>query len=74
MADKRNSKDSVLVNTAKAIGAAAGKVVSLVGGAPDETPPKPSRKGKLAKKNNPHLPRRLKKANKKAAARKALKS
>ncbi len=30
---------------------------------------KPEKKGKLLPKNNPHLPRRLKKAQKKAAAR-----
>jgi hypothetical protein len=67
MADKRNTKDNVLVNTAKAIGAAAGKVVSLVGTAPGGTPlpAKTVRKGKLPKKDKNRLPRRLKKAQKK---------
>lgn len=64
MANKPNTKKNVLVNTAKAIGTAAGKVVSLVGSTPAGTPVK---KGKLPKKDKPHLPRRLKKAQKKAA-------
>jgi hypothetical protein len=70
MADKRKTKDSILVETAKAIGTAAEKVVSLAGAAPDRTPPpaKSAKKGKLPKKDKPHLPRRLKKAQKKAAA------
>ena len=70
MADKRKTKDSVLVKTAEAIGTAAEKAVSLAGAAPDRTPSpaKPVKKGKLLKKNKPHLPRRLKKAQKKAAA------
>ena len=38
MAGKPNSKD-VLVNAAKAIGTAAGKVVALAGAAPAGTPP-----------------------------------
>jgi hypothetical protein len=69
MAGKPNSKD-VLVNAAKAIGTAAGKVVALAGAAPGGTPPpaKSMKKGKLPKKDKPHLPRRLKKAQKKAAA------
>jgi hypothetical protein len=67
MADKRNTKDNVLVNAAKAIGAAAGKVVSLVGTTPDGTPlrAKSAKKGKLPKKDKNRLPRRLKKAQKK---------
>jgi hypothetical protein len=69
MAKKPNTKDNVLVNTAKAIGTAAGKVVSLVGAAPAGTPVK---KGKLPKKDKPRLPRRLKKAQKKAAKRTGL--
>ena len=66
MADKPNTKHSVLVNTAKPIGAAAGKVVSLAGAAADGTPssPKSMKKGKLPKTDKPHLPRRLKKAQK----------
>jgi hypothetical protein len=73
MANKRHTKDkdNILVNTAKVIGTAAGKVVSLVGAAPEETPlPTQSvKKGKLPKKNKLGLPRRLKKAQKKTAAR-----
>jgi hypothetical protein len=68
MANKPNTKENVLVNTAKAIGTAAGKVVSLVGTAPAGTPVK---KRKLPKKNKPRLPRRLKKAQKKAAQRRS---
>jgi hypothetical protein len=70
VADKPNTKDKVLVNTAKAIGTAAGKAVSLAGAAPDGTPSpaKSVKKGKLPKKDKPHLPRRLKKAQKKATA------
>src|SRR5579862_1711493 len=71
MADKRNPKDNVLINTAKAIGAAAGKVASLVGATPDQksSPTKRLRKGKLIKRDNPHMPRRMKKEAKKRAAR-----
>jgi hypothetical protein len=69
MADKQNTKDNVLVNTAKAIAVAAGKVATLVGAAPDAT--KSAKKGKLPKKDKPHLPRRLKKAQKKTAERAA---
>jgi hypothetical protein len=73
MADKRRTKDqdNVLVNTAKVIGTAAGKVALLVSAAPDETPlaTKSVKKEKLPKKDQPHLPRRLKKAQKKTAAR-----
>jgi hypothetical protein len=68
MANKPNTKENILVNTAKAIGTAAGKVVSLVGAAPAGTPVK---KRKLPKKNKPRLPRRLKKAQKKAAQRRS---
>jgi hypothetical protein len=69
MAHKPNTKDNVLVNTAKAIGAAAGKVVSLVGAAPAGTPlpAKSVKKGKLPKKDKPRLPRRQKKAQKKSS-------
>ena len=67
MADKRDTNDNVLVNTAKAIGVAAGKVASLVGATPDET--KSAKKGKLLKKNKARLPRKLKKAQKKTAGR-----
>jgi len=58
MANKPNTEDT-----------AAAKVVSLVGAAPAGTPVK---KGKLPKKDKPRLPRRLKKAQKKAAKRTGL--
>ena len=73
MAQKRDTKDkdNILVNTAKVIGTAAGKVASLVGAVPDETrlPTKSLKKGKLLKKIKSRLPRRLKKAQKTKAAR-----
>ena len=61
-------EESVLKSAAKVIGKAAGKVAALahvdaLGHAPAPSAPKP--KAKLAKKNNPHLPRRMKKAQKK---------
>jgi hypothetical protein len=58
-----SSNESPLVSAAKAIGKAAGKVASLAG---VEAPPKPS--GRLVKKNKAHLPRKMKKAQKKAQA------
>lgn len=76
MADKKKTPENVLVTTAKAIGSAAGKVVSLAGAAAAGIAPstKSKKKGKLLKKDKPHLPRRLKKAQKKAAARRATKA
>jgi len=70
MADKRKTEEGVLVKTAKVIGTAAGKVVALAEAVPIGTrsPAKSLKKGKLQKKDKPHLPRRLKKAQKKAAA------
>jgi hypothetical protein len=67
MAKKKDTEDSAVVSAAKAIGSAAGKIASMVGAGPD-TPPKP-KVGKLAKKNKSRLPRREKKAAKKAAAK-----
>ncbi len=70
-----------LVSTAKAIGKAAGKVAALAGAAPTQHPEGERRKstsqnagnghaakGKLQKKNKPHLPRKMKKAQKKLRA------
>jgi tRNA A37 threonylcarbamoyltransferase TsaD len=57
------SPGSILVTAAKGIGAAAGKVAAAVGIA---TPAKP-RVPKLAKKHKNRLPRKQKKAAKKAA-------
>jgi hypothetical protein len=63
------AKDDLLTTTAKAIGSAAGKIATLAGVAEPAPAPKKSMKpAKLQKKNNPHLPRKLKKAQKKAAA------
>ena len=57
-------EESVLTSAAKVIGKAAGKVAALAHiDAP--APSAPKAKAKLAKKNNPHLPRRMKKAQKK---------
>jgi hypothetical protein len=60
-------EESALVSTAKAIGSAAGKVAAMAGVKPS-TPPKP-KKLKLAPKNKARVPRRVKKAQKKAAAK-----
>ena len=60
------SGEGVLASVAKTIGKAAGTVAAAVGA----TPKTPSSKvPKLAKKNKTHLPRRLKKAQRKAADR-----
>jgi len=64
------AKDDILTTTAKAIGGAAGKIAALAGIAePAPVPQKSSKPAKLQKKNNPHLPRKIKKAQKKAAAK-----
>ncbi len=74
MSKKTDKKDDILTDAAKAIGSAAGKIAVLAGAA--EPAPmvrqKSSKPAKLQKKNNPHLPRLVKKAQKKAAAAKAL--
>jgi hypothetical protein len=71
---KPEEKDDVLTGAAKAVGRAAGKIASLAGVA--EPAPAPQHRvsmkpAKLQKKNNPHLPRKMKKAQKKAAAAQA---
>jgi hypothetical protein len=70
MAKKEKAQDDLLTSTAKAIGKAAGKAAAIAGAGP--TPALEHKHSvkipKLQKKNNPHLPRRLKKAQKKAAA------
>jgi hypothetical protein len=60
--------ESILVTAAKGLGAAAGKVAAAVG-VKAETPPKPAKVKipKLAPKNKSRLPRKEKKALKKAA-------
>jgi hypothetical protein len=61
--------ESILVAAAKTIGKAAGTVASLTGiEKPAPPPKKTSRKPKLAKKEKAHLPRKVKKAQKKARA------
>jgi hypothetical protein len=67
-----DTKDDILTEAAKAIGTAAGKIASLTGVAEPAATPRHSHKtAKLQKKNNPHLPRRMKKAQKKAALKRA---
>jgi hypothetical protein len=69
MAKKKETQeapDGILVAAAKTVGAAAGKVAAAVG----ITPPKP-KVPKLVKKGKSKLPRRQKKAAKKALAEKA---
>ena len=74
MADekKKKKKDgSALVSAAEAVGAAVGKVAALVGvGDKPAAPPKSVKIPKLAKKSKSRLPRKQKKAQQKAAARK----
>jgi hypothetical protein len=62
------AEDSALVSAAKSIGTAAGKVASAIGvkREPHQTP-KAARRGKPVKSNKPRLPRKQKKALKKAA-------
>lgn len=75
MAKKKNAEegpaeDSALVSAAKSIGTAAGKVASAIGVKPEQHPKaKTIRRGKPVKKNKPRLPRKQKKALKKAAAK-----
>ena len=69
MAKKEKAQDDPVTSTAKAIGKAAGKIASIAGAEIAPVEHKHSVKiPKLQKKNNPHLPRRMKKAQKKAAA------
>ena len=65
--------EGILETTAKAIGTAAGKIASLAGVEPAPAPPqtKSMKPEKLQKKNKSRLPRRQKKAEKKAAMAKA---
>ena len=68
--DKRDAKDNPLVTTAKVIGKAAGKIAALTGTSkPESSEQKAKPSGKLPKKDKSRLPRRQKKAQKKAAAR-----
>ncbi len=63
---EKENDDTILVTAAKAIGSAAGKVASLAGATP--TPPSKPKRAKLQPKNKHRLPRKVKKAQKKAAA------
>ena len=64
---KKNKEESGLVSAAKAIGEAAGKIAALAGVTAEPRIPAISKKiPKLAKKNKSRLPRRQKKALKKA--------
>ena len=76
----KKSGDENVVVKAKSAGKAAAKVAALAGADPQtqsadkpaSAPPAPARSrgvmvGRLQKKNNPHLPRRLKKAQQKRA-------
>jgi hypothetical protein len=65
---KKTEDESVLVAAAKTIGKAAGTVASLTGIEKPASPKKATRTPKLASKNKPHLPRKVKKAQKKARA------
>jgi hypothetical protein len=67
------AEGSILVAAAKTVGAAAGKIAALAGVAePAPTPAKPKaiKPMKLQKKNKSRLPRRQKKALRKAQASK----
>jgi hypothetical protein len=73
MAKKQTLEDSALVGAAKKIGAAVGKVAAARKQAPAAEPgAKPAKtSGKFPKQNKARLPRREKKAQKKAAAAKS---
>jgi hypothetical protein len=67
MADKKKKKeDSLLVDAAETVGAVVGKIAALVGAAKPATAPTNIKIPKLAKKHKPRLPRKEKKAQKKA--------
>ena len=71
MAEKKKKKeDSVLVDAAEAVGKAVGKLAAAVGAVEKpKTAPKKVKIPKLAKSNKSRLPRKEKKAKKKADAR-----
>ncbi|MFN7996478.1 MAG: hypothetical protein U0Q18_22895 [Bryobacteraceae bacterium] len=71
---KKATEDNPLVTAAKVIGKAAGKVAAIAGphAGPESAPAPQSAQrtrgtstAKLQKKNRPHLPRKIKKAQKK---------
>ncbi|MDZ4802517.1 MAG: hypothetical protein SGI92_30530 [Bryobacteraceae bacterium] len=63
MADDQSSNDSALERAARTVGSAAGKVANLAGVEP-VSPVK--KREKFPKQNKVRLPRRMKKAQKKA--------
>jgi hypothetical protein len=65
---KKPADEGVLVSAAKTIGKAAGTVAAFAGLESPAAPEKTAPAGKLQKKDKTHLPRRVKKAQKKAAA------
>ncbi len=71
MAKKVDAEDGILINAAKTIGTEAGKVAALAG--VDAAPRQPSKPkaARFQKTNKSRLPRREKKAQKKAASRMA---
>ena len=73
MSKKTDKKDEIVTGAAKATGSADAKIAVPAGGAePAPLRQKSSKPAKLKKKNNVHLPRLVKKAQKKAAAALAL--
>ncbi len=72
-AAKPEKKDNILVSAAKVIGTAAAKIATLgkteSGEASVKPATTPKRPGRLVKKEKHRLPRREKKAQKKAAAK-----
>ena len=61
-------EESLAVTAAKAIGKAAGKIASLAGASGPVLKAPAKKRGKLTPKNKKRLPRKVKKAQKKAAA------
>ena len=70
MAKKKETKEteeSIVVDAAKAIGSAAGKIAAIAGAVVGKSKPaKKKAAGKLVKKNKSRLPRKEKKAQQKA--------
>jgi hypothetical protein len=71
---KPDAQTDILTSTAKAIGSAAGKIATLTGIAhpPPPAEKKSAKSAKLAKTNKSRLPRRQKKAARKAAEAKSV--
>lgn len=71
MTKKIEAEDSVLINVAKSLGATAGKIAALVGVDAPPSQPSARKAARFQKQNKSRLPRREKKAQKKAASLKA---